>query len=271
MSGEWGLSEWGLGEWGGVELAVGPAMTITGAQLLTSSSVRVTFSEPPRAVATSAVADVLNALSWALTRLDTGAPLTILVVQQVSPTVFDVLTLEDFGPAEALHEVGSEVALRASDGALIGEPNSALFAGVDVGDAADLRRAGVDLANPQAGGAEHAGGTLRIGDDGDYENDVGLSFLRKLVIRRLSTLAGAFFHLPAYGSGLQLKQFLPISDLVKLREQLELALSREPEFRQVRSRVTLLSDGRLLVEVRVTIDSGGQLQATVEVQNPVVL
>ena len=53
------------------------------------------------------------------------------------------------------------------------------------------------------------GGSLRIGADGDYVADEGTELMKKLILRRLLTPKGAFFHLPDYGYGLAVKEPTP--------------------------------------------------------------
>jgi hypothetical protein len=212
--------------------------------------VRVVLSDVPAAVSTVVLGDALDPRSWFVTT-ENAVPLLVLAVHQESAQVFDLYLLDKLGNALVTHTVGSLV-LRAAAGGLIGSPNSATFLGCAYASPAASPLALVDIGNVLRSDTD-VGGTLIVGSDGDYSSQSGGDFLNKLVIRRLTTELGAFFHLTSYGLGLRNKEPLGNSDLVRLRVSIETQLSREPEFSKVHVRLVLSTDNSMTIEVRAIL------------------
>lgn len=93
--------------------------------------------------------------------------------------------------------------------------------------------------------------TLRI-VGGDYDFDENPDLLKKLILRRLITSPGSFFHLPNYGLGLQVKRPFSIQDLPVLKAQIEEQVKLEPEVDTVTSSLTMTNTGVLQILLQVT-------------------
>lgn len=236
-----GLDPFGLGPFG----SAGDPLLLANAFASSTNSVRVTFNTPPRQSSMDAIGDVLNPDTWVLTDSLTGAFFTVLTVVPVSaPLVFDIFVLEPFTNQEPLQVFSS--ALLAPNGDLITPPRFFNFFGVAALAmqpsqlAATRKLAVTDIANPPAPtGSNSLAGTLVVTPGGDYATETGTDLLKKLIIRRLTTPQGAFFHLPNYGVGLRVKEKLPIGDLVKLKAQIESQVKQEPEVQDVSATVSL--------------------------------
>lgn len=248
----WGLSPWGLSPWG----AMAPVVPqIVSALALSEQTVLVRFATAPFARRSQIGAgDVLNPAMWSVVRADTGQSLLVLAVERQSNTSYLLHTLYKVSSYLINHVVTATLWDAAEHFAA---PATFGCWGVTALRPEDTKHETIDLSNQQFEGGRPAG-TLAVGPDGDYLSEGGVTLYRKLIIRRLSTLPGGFFHLPAYGIGLRLKEPLPASNMVKLRAQVELALLREPEFQRVSVRLSLSADGQLLIEVRVKIATSGQ-------------
>lgn len=198
--------------------------------------------------------DALNPLTWTVVRDDTGAAFTVVSVTQVQPTVFRLLVLEQFGSVAVTHTVSSTT-LKDQGGNTLIPPTHVDFLGL-----ADVQTtlsplvqnlSGVqDIANPQNPSQQWFAGTLQLTGSGDYKLESGPTLLRKLILRRLVTTPGDFFHLPAYGVGIRVKEPIPASNLGKLKSKIEQQVLQEPEVKTATASVTLDTNGVLTVKVR---------------------
>jgi len=240
-----GISPVGLSPFG---LGVPGTLFVVGATALSERTVRVELSLKALAVSTAGDGDALNARTWEVVRLDTNRSLLVLAVSKVDDTIFDLYTLHKFASSLITHRVSSAT-LRADAGGLISSPGYADFAGCEAKQITRSPAALVDLKNIVQSETELSG-TLEVGSDGDYAVHGGVDFLRKLIIRRLTTLPGEFFHLTRdYGIGFRAKEPLPGVDLVRLRSAIVAQLEREPEFARVRVGLILSPDNVLTIEV----------------------
>lgn len=265
------MSGFGLGSFGTGYYGLGPSgvLSIDRAYVTSERSVVVVLTKPPLQDSTIGLGDALNPASWALTREDDGTIFHILASRlYTGQNEFELYTLEKFFDYSILHSVSGAGLLEPS-GAPIVPPTSTTFPGCRVAARPNSPRGVVDLANPPFGDAAIAG-NYQVDATGDYVNDSGEDFLRKIIVRRLSTDPGGFFYLDQYGIGLQLKEPVPNTDLGKLKAQIELVLMREPEFSAVSARVTLSSSGILSILVRVLLARTNQeLAVPIPVLNPV--
>jgi hypothetical protein len=228
--------------------------------------VLVELSKPPRALSTIGQGDALNPRTWHVQRLDTGAELTVLGVLPVTlGTVFQLYTLKKFAAALIKHRVSAPT-LVDPNGNLITSPDHADFDGCEASVPAEVEGGLVDLASIQTAPDSFAA-TLRVLPGGDYATESGMSLLRKLVIRRLTTAPNEFFFLdPSYGLGLRVKEPLRVADLNLLRAEAIRQLQQEPEFGTVDVQLSLGSNGVLTVEVRATLArTNGQVQISIPV------
>jgi hypothetical protein len=228
----WG-SSWTPGAWGSTALSLSSLFVVSAAALNTRT-VRVVLSALPQQAGIAIPNDILNPATWTVQRLDTAAFFTVLLIDPTAdPLSFDVTVLEDFGPVSVTHRV-TAATLKSVLGALIGSPDYADFLGLSSANAvAPVAPRTRDYANAPTP-FNPLGGTLQITAAGDYATIGGKELLRKLIVRRLITSPGEFFHLPEYGVGLRVKEPLPAADLTKLRAEIERQILLEPDVVSVR-------------------------------------
>lgn len=251
----WGTSKWGTSPWG----SGGGRLSVSNAFAAATDIVRVTLTAQPAASSPVAPGDALNPMTWQVVRLDTNVAFTVVSVAAYDPPfVYDIFTYEKFGSVLVEHTV-TAVGLVSPDGDPAQSPLSANFLGVLTDQPRETQHESVDLANPPTPNEMQFGGTLQIGADGDYATDSGITLLKKLIFRRLTTRPGEFFHLPTYGIGLSVKEPLPISDLVKLKKQIELQIAQEPDVDQVAANLSFSNPlGILTVMLAVRVRPTGQ-------------
>jgi hypothetical protein len=209
--------------------------------------------------------DVFNPNVWTVTNLETNATFIVLAIRDNDPPLeFDITVLEPFASFQVQHRVQSTTLVDES-GSPIDTPNFADFAGVlDIGKSdpsqiAATRGVNVrDLRNLPAPMTGISGGTLIINSDGDYELESGPALVRKLIIRRLVTTPGGFFHLPNYGVGLKVKEPLPGGDIPKLRAEIERQIKLEPEVEAVQA-IVRQALNLLTIEIRAKLKPTGQV------------
>ena len=259
----WGTGTWGTGSWS----TGGPGtLTIDRAVPLGPTSLRVFVSKELRALSSIATGDATNPRSWSVQRLDTNAFLTVL-----SATVANDLLSADLQVLQKLSSWPQQVrvsgvGLLDKVGGLLGSPSSADAPGMEKSPPLLPTSQVEDLANPQFDTDLQVGGTLRVDGSGDYVRHAGVEFLRKLILRRLVTGRGGFFHLPDYGMGIQVKQPLTGSDLVKLQAEVQRQVLNEPEFLTARATLELDAAKNLLtITVRAVLSQTNQ-EVTIPVE-----
>lgn len=264
MSG-YGTIPYGLGLYG---LGGAGPLSVVSAQASSERTVVVTLTRPPLQSSSIGTGDATNPASWSITRADDGTVFHVLSARVLGdPSQVEIYTLEKFFEFSILHLVSCP-GLLDQTGALILLPSSATFAGCRAVPqiSAAARGESTDLANPQTSENDTAG-VYHVDSSGDYKDVSGIPYLQKLIIRRLTTSPGGFFHLPSYGLGISVKSPLKTADMGKLKAQIELQLAREPEFSAVSVRVTLSNDGILTILVRALLSKTNQ---EVSVPIPVV-
>jgi hypothetical protein len=254
-AGRWGTSAWGTSPWGGIA-TTGPDFGVVYAA--GDRFVHVEFDAPPQAVSPNAPGDALNPATWSIVGTTTGRVFTVLAVKRISATVFEIFTLEEFDPHFADIELSSST-LRNAAGIPIGAAIAASFRGVRLEATSTYEKRTVvkgnaprDFANPPTPNSP-VGGTFEIDSGGDYELSIGAPLLRKLVLRRLVSAPGDFFHLPEYGVGLREKDPLPVNDIRALKRAIENQISMEPEVESVQANVSIggnVVNIQLLVKTR---------------------
>jgi len=90
-----------------------------------------------------------------------------------------------------------------------------------------------DVSNPQTYLGSPTPSTLQVSSSGDYAEDSGDTLLRKLVIRRLLTRPGGFFHLPDYAWVRPQEATAARSDVAKLKARIAAQVMLEPEAKGV--------------------------------------
>ena len=254
----WGLGGWGLGSFG---LGLGPVpFTISGAYASSTRSVHVTLTRPAN------LASALSPTTWTVKRLDTNQYLTVVsVVAGTLDQEFDIYTIERFPAYPIQLEVRAETLLSATLSPIVA-PKFAILYGLAASVSPNSPKV-VDLENPQFELPDRIAGTLRVDDSGDYVNQSGVPFLRKLIIRRLMTTPGGFFHLPDYGIGIRLKEPLPGGDLVKLRTEIQRQVLLEPEFDSAKVSIALATNGVLTITVTAVL-SVTQQEVVIPIEVP---
>lgn len=273
MPGAWGTGSYGTGPYGG---SGGSAISISGARAASTHSVIVSLSSAPQDEDPFKSGDVLNPQTWTVQHLVTLDFFTVIAVRQVVPPQkrgsfdpalfeYEVQLLEPLDNHLVQHQVKS-LTLRSAAGVLITAPNSADFAGlveeIDPVAKTEQRRFPTrDLANPPTpaeSGEGGIGGTLRIDSDGDYTTVSGVELVKKLVLRRLFTKPGGFFHLPNYGFGLAIKEPVRGGDVITLKADLERAMKLEPDIDRALATVQTDRRGILTLLLRFTLAGTGQ-------------
>ena len=101
-------------------------------------------------------------------------------------------------------------------------------------------------------------GALQIGADGDYTLQQGAALVRKLIIRRLITRPGEFYHLPDYGLGLRVKEPVPGS-IITLRGEIERQVELEPEVESALAKVSFSPTNNILtIQLQVVLKATGE-------------
>ena len=247
----YGRDFWGVGPWG----VAAPTGTFSVEDVFANSerTVRVTFTDPALAVGVLGDGDALNPASWAVTV--GGTPLTLYTVRDVAGDgrQFELYSYEKFPGYPAQLVVDASAVLSASGGGLVG-PGTATIDGA--AQARPQPKEGpADLRNAQTAPGELSG-VLVTGSGGGYETERGIPLLRKLIIRRLTTLPGEFFHLPGYGTELDAK--LAVRDPGTLRARVERQVMMEPDVQSVRAAVTIQADGIVRVHLTVVRRADGE-------------
>jgi hypothetical protein len=241
-------------------------MTMASMLAVATGTVQVTFSSPPLAQSPNGTNDALNPQSWTLTRLDTGATFPVVSVvplneDEVSPVDFLVSIYGTF-PDFSVTLQAATPTLLAADGSTIGTPFTATCPGliaVAVSNpdelASSMSLSPTDIANPPFSGLT-GGGTLQVGPDGDYVSDTGITLLKKLIIRRLFTSLGGFYHLPDYGAGLAVKSPLPLGEVVKFQQNIVQQVQKETGVAKAAAQVTVQAGVVVQVQIAVQTTQG---------------
>ena len=253
----WGFDDKGLLPYGDATSGIGAHLTK--ALAISTREVDVSVSNLVQDNSPFLAGDALNPATWLVQRLDTLAFLTVTSVTQIGTYTYRLLCLEEFGPVTATHRASSSV-LRDVSGSVITSPQRADFLGLLDENKTSIQaqfaasnNSTRDIANPQVPSDNWFAGTLQLNAAGDYKLESGKQLVRKLILRRLISTPGDFFHMPGYGLGIQLKEPIPPSQLGALKTQIEQQARQEPEVEAARASVTLASNGVLTVKVRVTL------------------
>lgn len=251
--------------WGGGAIPSPPAgFNILAAAATGSTTFQVLFSEPPAFVSSAQEGDAQNLTNWTLIREDVAETLTILgVAQTTDPNVLEFFIQERWASELAQYKISAADTLKAASG----DPiilNYAEFFGAPSSSTGTTTTVS-DILNPQT--KSHIEGALSVGSNGDYEMETGVQLLKKLILRRLLTRQGEFYHLSDsdYGLGLRAKDLNHPTDLIALKTKIEKQVAREPEVAGVQASVTMFADGRLQVQLLVTTQNSGQFDLAVPV------
>lgn len=251
----WGFGAWGGSPWGGLASASG--MVINGAKAVTTHTIRIELSLPPREGSQWASGDVLNPLTWTVTRLDSlGAvdkTYTVLSVESLGASTYDIRVLEALDGHLVTHTVESATLLSAG---LLFSPVAFAMHGViatalatTAAQAASQYRAMVDIANPPfADGQGGEGGTWVI-KGGDYAHESGLELKKKLILRRLGPDRDGFLFLKDFGLGLKVEEPLPFGDVATLKTQIERQVAAVPGIEDVKVALEIARVGIVSISI----------------------
>ena len=260
MSG-WGTGPWGTGPWGALT-PHGPPVSVTSVYAISTNEVQVTASGPLLQRSPVLPGDATNPSTWRVVRGDTNTIVPVVAITMTAPNIAvlrTLFTLPVFGVTLTLYAPNLLDSFAVSVSGL-----PATFPGVTEEaystpqqSAVTMTGAAVDLLNRQTPASDGSlTGTLIV-KDGDYRNQFGTDLLRKLIIRRIITRPGDFFHLPTYGVGVRVKQPLPGGDMLKLKAAIIKQIQLEPNVDNVN--VTLTQTANLLtIAVSVTVKPTGE-------------
>ena len=104
---------------------------------------------------------------------------------------------------------------------------------------------------------EIVGGSLKTNEAGGYVRVYGDDLIRKMVIRRLVTMPGAYFHIAPsdFGQDLKIKEPLRVSSLSTMKVQIEEEIRKEPGVIGAVANLSL-TGGILTIKARIQTDSG---------------
>lgn len=254
----WGTSAWGITPYG---LAASVPLSIASAHARGELVVRVALTRSALAAMSSGAGDALNPRTWTVLRNDTLFSFTVLSVRTVPApvpnSVFELYLLQKLGPSGIDHTVKA-LALTDASGGLISAPKVMVFDGCQAAEATNQasRNSLVDLAKPQLNDGL-GGAVFNVGASGDYDTESGVSLLRKLFLRRLTTNPSEFFHLTGYGLGIALKEPLGAARLVALKAEVERQLKLEPEVDSASVSVRLSAGGVLQITLAARLSATG--------------
>lgn len=270
----WGAGAWGAFPWGA---SFGSAAAVQRATHSALNAVDVRFSGLVTAFDSTDPADALNPANWTLSALDPTTSVvpilqtTALVegspTEGVTNTVVRLFFDADLDP-DVTYRITASPAIETLAETSIMAPLSADFLTaargfVPVG--VELQQDRTDIAS--AGDASRLGGTYRYDETGDLANETGVTYLRKRVLRRATTLPGTILHLPGYGAGKRLKTNISATSIDQYRTELRAQVLQEPDVRAVtisvlrplpgilRTTIKITDrEGTLLPEIRLTTD-----------------
>ncbi len=112
--------------------------------------------------------------------------------------------------------------------------------------------------------------TYQITDTGDLALDGGLAGYRKRIVRRVESAFGSFFHMPSYGTELEVKSLLTANLALRIQSKISAQVLKEPETLAVN--VVVSQPARavniLSVNIRATTQSGQVVDVAVPIELP---
>jgi hypothetical protein len=262
----WGLDPYGTGVFGSA--VAGEGVALAHALAISTHEVEVTLTAEPLHSSAATPGDALNPATWAVQRLDTTAFLHVISVAPTSPRSYVATVLEPLGPAAILHRISSSTLLDASGGLLRTPRHQDFYGTTEAAIATASARAitrktdARDLFNSPAL-LDGEGGTLRVTSGGDYAEMSGAALVRKLILRRLTTAPGEFFHMPSYGVGLKGREPIRAGGMSALKTEIERQVLQEPEVAAAQASLLLDSSGVFTVTIKATLrKTGGSLDVT---------
>ena len=256
----WGVDPFGRSFWGGGTGTGGPGVfTVDSAVVLTSSVVRVTFTKAPRFMSSIYIGDASRVTNWTILS-SSNVPVFILGIAPVEGDVYSLdVTILGRWAADTYQVIVANV-LDVSGDAL-SAPKNAFFLGCAVAaKAAALADRLIDLRNPQTD-KNVVNGALITTSSGQYDRESGIPLLKKLIIRRLTTVVDSYLHLVGhnYGLGLRSKDVFRNADLVTLKADVEQQVKLEPEVSDCTATISFTQNVGPVVLLSVTVAATGQV------------
>jgi len=254
----WG-GTWGLG-WGYYSGAYGQ-FSVAAARAIASNIVRVVFTQEPIILSSVGTTDAANLANWSLVRDSNGRALTLLAAAPVSggPLSVDFTIAGVFVRSSSTYTV-TAANLESNALSVLVAPKSATFFGMGVTNARDdLSKPLLDLQNAQVS-ETLVNGALHVGSSGDYDLESGLTLVKKLIFRRLTTGPGEFYHLAGtdYGLGLRSKEWYTPGNLIILQSRIEAQVRQETEVEAATARVVLRDNGIINIRLQVKLSQVDQ-------------
>lgn len=259
-----GTGSWALSPYGGAIVSI----SISKAVAVSRNSVLVYLDAEPMHRSRFADGDCQNTATWSIVDDTTSLPLTIIGAEYSSGNSVTLYVLDELKQFGYTYTVSSTT-LKAANGIVISPPTDFTFKGVNTNPdpyarIVEIRKGTKDLANsptPAPVSTDNTSlyaGTLVRASNGDYANVSGPALVRKLIIRRLTTPLGGFFHLPEYGIDLPVKGYIGPSQLITLRAQIREQVLLEPEVAEASIGLSLDTDSVLTVQVRAKLRQTGE-------------
>jgi hypothetical protein len=265
----WGFNRFGVSPYGDSITSAG--LSLVSAYAITTHSLRVRLSGIPLHQSAWTRGDATNPCTWTIQRQSDSTYLHPIGVTPISSTEYEIITFEALGTYRDAYRVSSDALLDVAKHSLIA-PKSADFYGLlgaseatDNAKIAARRSQSVDLANrfTPTGGLD---GTLTITSSGDYGNSTGVELEKKLLLRRLVSSPGDFFHLPNYGCDWKVKDLIRINELNQRKTATEKQLSQEPNLENVSVSLSL-GNNMLQINVSAKYAKYGKVELTREINN----
>jgi len=235
-------------------------INVAGVAQYALNSVDVGFTTAPNMFDRYATGDALNPGSYVIDSDDCSPPM-ISLVECVGPGVvrlyFDANL--DHGCTYKITVVGVTSAYGETLGVSFGS-FTAFAEGATSISGAKQGQGRTDLLNVP--GAEIGNGGMQYDQSGDVANHSGLSYLRKRILRRVTTVFGGFFHLPNYGSGQRLKTNTSRAQMTRLEKKIKTQCENEPDVQTVKVRVQLRHPSVFHVVITVLSADGESLRVT---------
>lgn len=245
MSGEWGIGSWGLETWG-----TSTELFLESAVARTTHSVMVTVSNLVMCSSPLAAGDALNPSTWSVFRDDNSYTWTVVGVQQVSDRRFILYLRTALQSVNRLHTVRSTTLL-SSTGIALTSPYTLNFRGVLPATAVTEPGGLFDLQS-----TDILAGGLRTTEAGAYARIYGDDVIRKMILRRLTTMPGSYFHIAPqdFGQDLKCKELIRVSSLPALKARLDVEILKEPNVVAANTQLSL-SGGTLEIKALVQTDT----------------
>jgi len=207
--------------------------------------------------------DPLDVVGWSIVKVDPmveGSALPLVqAIEPIDSTSVRVLADAKFTPGQGYAAVYLPIV--DDDCGVTGAASFVAYRWQlqDGPSAGGQTRGRFDLANPQAqpdaAGNVSVLGTMQVDSTGDLAIETGIPYLRKRIVRRLTTRKGAFVDLPGYGLAIPIGRLARASELLRIKLDAQEQIATEPDVDAVRVSLSSPAPGVVRMVVRVqTVD-----------------